>query len=108
MPTFWLASAFFLMRTGVNTLSNPIRQSFLMGVIPERDRSTAAGFSNLPLQVLSSPGPTIAGSLMQSVWVGLPLELAAGLQAVNAVLYYAFFRNIRPPEERAGAPEKTP
>ncbi len=100
MPTFWLAAALFLARTGVNTLSSPIRQSFLMGVIPERDRSTAAGFSNLPLQVLSSPGPTIAGSLMQSVWVGLPLELAAGLQAVNALLYYAFFKDIRPPEER--------
>lgn len=108
MPSFWLAAACFLMRIGVNTLSNPIRQSYLMGVVPEADRSTAAGLSNLPLQVLSTPGPTIAGQLMQSVWVGLPFEIAAGLQAVNAVLYYLFFRNLLPPEERAGGRESWP
>lgn len=94
MPTFPLAGLVFLLRTQANSLSNPIRQSFLMGVVAERDRSTAAGLSNLPLQAFSSAGPTIAGWLMEVVWVGLPLELAAGLQGVNAVLYWLLFRNV--------------
>ena len=100
MPAFWMAAVLFLLRTQVNTLSNPIRQSFMMGVVDEADRSTAAGLSNLPLQALSGAGPAIAGQLMQSVWLDLPLELAAALQGVNAALYWAFFRNERPPEER--------
>jgi MFS family permease len=99
MPTFVLAAAVFLLRTLVNVLSAPIRQSYLMGVVDPADRSTAAGLSNLPLQACSTVGPTLAGQLMEITWLGLPLELAAALQGVNAVLYYVFFRDIRPPEE---------
>ena len=79
VPTFIAAAILFLLRTQVNTMSGPMRQSFLMGMVPPEDRSTVAGLSNLPLQVFSSAGPTIAGQLMQSVWVSLPLELAAAL-----------------------------
>jgi MFS family permease len=103
VPAFWMAAVLFLARTQVNTMSNPMRQSFLMGIVDPADRSAAAGFSNLPLQVLSSAGPTIAGQIMQTMWVSLPLELAAGLQAVNAGLYHLFFRDMRLPEERAAA-----
>jgi len=99
-PWFWLAGLLLLLRTQVNTISGPIRQSFLMGVVDEEDRSTAAGLSNLPLQALSSAGPTVAGQIMQSVALSLPLLIAASLQAVNAALYYAFFRKVKPPEER--------
>jgi len=100
MPTFILAGGLFLVRTMVNTMANPMRQSFLMGIVAPADRSTAAGFSNLPLQILSSAGPTIAGQLMETVWVSLPLEIAAALQAVNATLYHVFFHRMRLPEER--------
>jgi MFS family permease len=100
MPSFIPAAAVFLVRTVVNALANPIRQSYLMGVVDEADRSTAAGFSNLPLQASSLIGPPIAGRLMEIAWLGIPLEIAAALQGVNAVLYYVFFRNIKPPEEK--------
>ncbi|HVX40024.1 MAG TPA: MFS transporter, partial [Gemmatimonadaceae bacterium] len=100
VPTYAMAGGLFLLRTMINTMANPMRQSFLMGIVDPADRSTAAGLSNLPLQVLSSIGPTIAGQLIQSVWVSLPLELAAGLQAINAALYHAFFHRMRLPEER--------
>jgi len=103
VPTFLMAAVLFLVRTQVNTMANPMRQSFLMGIVDPADRSAAAGLSNLPLQMLSSAGPTIAGALMQSVWVSLPLELAAGLQAVNTVLYHVCFHRMRLPEERGGA-----
>jgi MFS family permease len=99
MPSFWLAGILLLLRTQVNTISGPIRQSFLMGVVDEEDRSTAAGISNLPLQALSSAGPVLAGQIMQSVALSLPILIAASLQAVNAALYYAFFRKVHPPEE---------
>jgi MFS family permease len=103
MPTFLLAALFFLLRTQANTLSSPIRQSFLMGVVDEADRSTVAGLSKLPLQALSTMGPTVAGQMMQMAWLSLPLEIAAALQAVSTALYYTFFRDIRPPEEEETA-----
>ncbi|MEO7217814.1 MAG: hypothetical protein ABI026_06440 [Gemmatimonadaceae bacterium] len=72
--------------------------------LPRRDsvdRSTAAGVSNLPLQAFSSAGPTIASQLMQSIWVSLPLEIAAASQSVNTILYHTFFHKMRLPEELA-------
>ncbi len=105
MPTFALAGAVFLLRTLANVVSGPIRQSYLMGVVDPADRSTAAGLSNLPLQACSAVGPTVAGRLIEVAWIGLPLELAAALQGVNAILYYVFFHKIRPPEEKGdGSP----
>ncbi len=100
MPVYSLAALLLLLRMITNTLSIPVRQSYLMAIVPREERSTAAGFSNLPTQVCSSLGPTIAGYMMQSIALDLPLELAAVFQAANAGLYYAFFHGIKPPEER--------
>jgi hypothetical protein len=70
-----------------------------MGVIPPEERSAAAGMASFPAQVGSSISPYVAGYLMQQVSLELPLEIAAVLQALNATLYYLFFRSVRPPEE---------
>jgi len=99
MPTFWLAGLLYGARMIFNTLSIPVRQSFLMGVIPPSERSAAAWMASFPAQMGSSISPYIAGYLMQQLWLELPLELAAFLQGLNATLYYFFFRNVRPPEE---------
>lgn len=99
MPSFGLAAAFYLMRMIANTLSIPVRQSYLMGVIPPEQRASAAGMSNLPSQATSSISPTLAGYVIDNVSLDLPLEFAAALQAIYTILYYLFFRNLRPPEE---------
>lgn len=109
MPTYALAAVLMLARMVTNTLSNPIRQSYLMAVVPREERSTAAGFSNLPTQVFSSLGPTLAGFIMQSLSLDMPFELAALFQGINAALYYTFFHGIKPPEEQASdAPREVP
>jgi MFS family permease len=100
MPTYLLASIVYLVRMIANTLSNPVRQSYLMGVIPARERASAAGMSNLPSQAAASISPYIAGYLIQTVSLNLPLEFAAAFQGINGVLYYVFFRKVHPPEER--------
>jgi MFS family permease len=107
MPTYLLASAVYLVRMIANTLSNPVRQSYLMGVIPARERASAAGLSNLPSQAAASISPYIAGYLIQTVSLNLPLEFAAIFQGINGILYYVFFRNVHPPEERAVQPVQT-
>jgi MFS family permease len=99
MPNFWLAGLLYGARMIFNTLSIPVRQSFLMGVIPPAERSSAAGMASFPAQVGSSISPYLAGYLMQEAALELPLALAALLQALNAVLYHCFFRAVRPPEE---------
>lgn len=99
MPTYLLAAGFYLARMVAVTLSTPVRQSYLMGIVDPRERASAAGLSSLPAQVASSVTPAFAGYTMQTISLGLPLELAAFLQAINTTLYYLFFRKIHPPEE---------
>jgi len=103
MPTFLLAGAVYLVRMMANAVSIPVRQSYVMGIVEPVERSRVAGLSNLPARVCSLAGPVLAGLIMKIWWIGVPLELASGLQFVNAGLYWRFFRNVRPPEEAARA-----
>ncbi len=99
MPTFFLAALVYTLRMVTVTLAVPIAQSYMMGVIDPAERASAAGISTVPWQVGSSGGPYLAGYLMQYAAFDLPLELSAAAGALSAVLYYVFFRRIRPPEE---------
>lgn len=98
-PMFWLAALLYGVRAIFNMLSIPVRQSYLMGVIPPAERSSASGFANFPSQVMSAAGPYIAGQFMEHLYLSLPLVFAAAMQALNTVLYWIFFRNVLPPEE---------
>ena len=98
-PTFAIAGVLYAVRMVFNTISIPVRQSFLMGVIKPAERSSAAGLSSFPSQVGSSISPFLAGYFMQHLSLELPIEFAAALQGINAILYYVFFRDVRPPEE---------
>jgi MFS family permease len=99
MPTFFTASVLFLVRMLFNVLSIPVRQSYLMGVIEPSERASAAGLANVPSQVTSAAGPYLAGLFMEHIALALPLDFAAAMQALNAYLYWLFFRNVYPPEE---------
>jgi MFS family permease len=99
MPSFWLASIIYALRTICNTLAAPVRQSYLMGVIEPSQRAGAAGFANSPAQVGTSISPFLAGYLMEHVWLGFPLAGGAAFQLINGALYWLFFRNLHPPEE---------
>ncbi len=99
MPTFLLAAVLYLLRTITTSVSVPIRQSYVVGIVVPAERASAAGLSSLPSQVAMSLTPTLAGYTIESISLALPLEAAAALQAINAALFYLLFRDIKPPEE---------
>jgi MFS family permease len=100
MPALWLAGLVYLVRMMFNSITMPVRQSYVMGIIPPEERARAASISNLPSQFLSMAGPGIAGVLLTETWIGTMLEAAAGLQLLNAFAYAKLFGSVRPPEER--------
>jgi MFS family permease len=101
MPTYFAAASLYVIRVLVAVFAIPVRQSFLMGVISPAERSIAAGFANTPSQVSQSLSAYGAGALIQYVALSMPLLAAGVFQALNAMLYYAFFCNVQPPEEVA-------
>ncbi|MGH8013394.1 MAG: MFS transporter [Candidatus Binataceae bacterium] len=104
MPSFLLAALLYALRMIAATLSIPVRQSFLMGVIEPSERASAAGISSLPTSGAQALSAYFAGFMMQNFALSLPLELAAVLQAIFGGLYWIFFKDIRPPEEEHRVP----
>lgn len=99
MPSLWFAGLCYLVRMLFNSVTLPVRQSFVMGIVPAHERSRTAALSSLPSQLFSMVGPTVAGVIIRNFWIGTMLEAASALQLVNAGLYWRFFHRILPPEE---------
>jgi hypothetical protein len=99
-PSLPVAGGIFLVRMLVQRAGLPLRQSYVLAMADPRERATVAGLSNLPSQFAMGMSPLLTGYLFDSVSLDLPLELAGMLQMINAALYWLFFRNAAPAEER--------
>jgi MFS family permease len=100
MPTFELAAAAFIVRSGLNAIGVPTRQSYVMGIAAEERRGTVAALGALPSQVTGSVSPVAVGALMR-VLVDAPVWGGALFVAANAVAFWLSFRHAPPPEETA-------
>lgn len=97
-PTFAIAGVLYLLRLMLFVMTVPVRQSYVMGIVPPDERSRAAAYSNVPARITQVIGAGIAGSLIEHGWLSVPLELAALFQMTNAALFWRFFSKVVPPE----------
>jgi MFS family permease len=100
MPSFWLAGFVYTIRMVSQRLAMPLRQSYVMAVTDPTERASVAALSNMPAQATSVAGPPVAGYLFEHAPLFVPFQVAAVVQILSSGAFYAFFRNIRPPEER--------
>ncbi len=102
MPSFELVAALFVVRSAVNSLSIPARQSYVMGVADEARRGTVVAIGALPSQITASISPAVAGVTMV-VLLDAPIYLAALFMGANTVAYWLSFRRVAEREEVPGA-----
>jgi MFS family permease len=100
-PSFVLAGAIYLVGMAAQRAALPLRQSYVLAMAHPEERASVAALSNLPSQLAMGASPLASGYLLEEVSLSLPFELAGLLQAVNAGLYWLFFRHAAPEEERA-------
>jgi MFS family permease len=100
---FALAAVLFLVREGLNEMDVPTRQSYVMAVVKPGERLAAAGVTSLARCVGWAAAPMLAGLLMESGGLGLPLVAAAILKLAYDVFLWREFRRVKPPEEIAAA-----
>jgi MFS family permease len=98
-PTFWLAGAFYLCRQIAQRVQMPLRQSYVMGMVPAAERGAVAGLSQVPAQVVSGVLPVPAGYIFDHISMNLPTEIAAATQLVVSAIFLTLFRGRSPPEE---------
>jgi len=103
-PTLPVAIALFLVRESLVEMDVPTRQSYIVAVVREEERTRAAGITNLTRSFAWAAAPLAAGSLMR-LSLSAPLVVGAGLKVVYDLLLYRAFRHLKPPEERAASAE---
>jgi len=100
-PTFWLAGGFYLCRQVAQRVQMPLRQSYVMGMVPPEERGSVAGLSQVPAQLVSGVIPVPAGYVFDHISMNLPTEIAAATQVVVSAIFLTLFRGKSPPEEMA-------
>ncbi len=101
-PTFAVAAALTIARSFLAYMDSPLRSSFIMGVVRPEDRGSAAGITSLSRHVPVSVSPTLSAYMMQAFSLNVPIFLGGFLQLSHDCIFYYMFRNVKPPEERAG------
>jgi len=93
-PTLPIAIAFYLARMALSQMDVPTRQSYIVAVVKEDERTAAAGITNISRNITQSISPSIAGSILQSVSLLFAPFLLGGLIKIvyDIALYLQFKR----------------
>jgi len=103
-PTYQFAAALYVVRNFFMNIAWPIQQSYLMGTVTPEERASASAITYTVWGVGSSVSPLLAGYLLNGtsfISISAPLSLGGVIYLGSAVVFYLFFRDIAPPEERA-------
>ncbi len=98
-PTAGPAVILLLCRQSLSQMDVPTRQSYLMSMVPENDRTPAAGFTNVSRTTAQSISPSFAGYLIANLWPGFPFLFAGTLKIAYDLTLYRAFHKARPPQE---------
>jgi MFS family permease len=89
-----------LVRSAFSQMDVPTRTSFVMAVVTPAERTAAASITAVPRTLASAVSPAIAGALLSTPLIGLPLVLCGTLKIVYDLVLLVAFRHLRPPEEK--------
>ena len=99
-PTLPIAVALYLLRMALSQMDVPTRQSYIVAVVREDERTTSAGITNISRNVTQAISPSLIGVLINSLSLAAPFVIGGALKVVYDVALYLNFRNIKPPEEK--------
>jgi len=98
-PTLPIAIAIYVSRMALSQMDVPTRQSYIVGVVSEDERTAAAGITNISRNVAQSVSPSIAGSLLQLSLLSAPFIIGGVLKIVYDVALYMNFKNTKSSDE---------
>jgi MFS family permease len=100
-PTLLLAIVFYLARMALSQMDVPTRQSYIVAVVKDEERTAAAGITNISRNISQSISPSLAGYIFQSLsFLSAPFVLGGVMKIAYDVLLYLNFRNMKAPGEK--------
>jgi MFS family permease len=101
-PTPLLAIAFYLGRMALSQMDVPTRQSYIVSVVNEEERTSAAAITNISRNVSQAISPSLTAYVLQLLpLLSGPFVLGGILKLAYDLALYFQFRNIKPDEEKA-------
>ena len=102
-PTLPLAIAFYLGRMALSQMDVPTRQSYIVSVVKEEERTASTGITNISRNISQAVSPSLTGYILQALPVlSAPFVFGGILKIAYDLALYLNFKNIKPAEEETG------
>lgn len=99
-PTLPLAIAFYLGRMALSQMDVPTRQSYIVSVVKEEERTASTGITNISRNISQAVSPSLTGYILQALPVlSAPFVFGGILKIAYDLALYLNFKNIKPAEE---------
>jgi MFS family permease len=99
-PTLPVAVILYLLRMALSQMDVPTRQSYIVAVVKEDERTSAAGITNISRNVTQAISPSLVGVLIQSLSLSAPFVIGGALKVAYDIALFLNFRNVKPSEEQ--------
>jgi MFS family permease len=99
-PTLPIAAILYLIRMALSQMDVPTRQSYIVSVVKDEERTAATGITNISRNISQTLSPTLAGYIIQSLSLFFaPFLIGGVLKVIYDIALYFSFRNIKPQQE---------
>ncbi|HLN35662.1 MAG TPA: MFS transporter [Nitrososphaeraceae archaeon] len=98
-PTVEIAIVFYMIRMALSQMDVPTRQSYIVAVVEEDERTASAGITNLSRNIAQAISPSITGYIIGILSLSAPFIIGGLLKIFYDISLYIHFRKIKPPEE---------
>jgi MFS family permease len=99
-PTLPIAAILYLIRMALSQMDVPTRQSYIVSVVKDEERTAATGMTNISRNISQALSPSLAGYIIQSLSLYFaPFLIGGVLKVIYDIALYFSFRNIKPQQE---------
>jgi len=99
-PSLQLAVILYLIRMTMSQMDVPTRQSYIVAIVNEDERTAASGLTNVSRNIAQTISPSLFGYIFQSsLSLAAPFVLGGVIKIIYDLALYFNFRNIKPKDE---------
>ena len=98
-PNLEIAIVFYMIRMALSQMDVPTRQSYIVSIVEEDERTASAGITNLSRNIAQAISPSITGYIIGFLSLSAPFIIGGFLKILYDIVLYINFRKIKPSEE---------